>query len=143
MRGVSFKIHAGEKVSGPPPASSPWPQPGWASPRLQALSTSCLLHVTASDPPSFQTHHPETHRLLPRPAAVSVNPTHLGVPEEEASPRLPSLSLVEHLLCAGCHVNHSTDTMQFAWAPFLALPWLTLGKSLHALVSVFPSVKWE
>lgn len=30
--------------------------------------------------------------------------------------------------------------IQFAWAQFLALLWLTLGKSLHALASVFSSV---
>ena len=66
VRGVSFKIHAGEKVSGSPTTSSSWrpghrgagetsgPHQAGHHPRVQALRASCLLHVPTSGAPVFK-----------------------------------------------------------------------------------------
>lgn len=47
VRGVSFKIHAGEKVGGPP---APPPHGAPARGGAQALSTRCLLHPLIRTP---------------------------------------------------------------------------------------------
>lgn len=130
VRGVSFEIHAGEKVSAAPISSSSW-GPGHSQagcyPRVQALITAASSTSPPQGPSSSDPPHPHECNFL-KPASTTAKPTPTLLSQRRYLPVpffLLSQTLVAHLLCARQSAECSTCIIQFAWTQFLALAWGT------------------
>lgn len=111
VRGVSFKVQAGEKVSSSPRASRVWP----------GLSTNHFLCASLSETSSFRPTTFCTGLLSPPPLLAFL--AYLGVPiwGEYLSDSFLPITSVEHPHVLG-NAKHSVYTIQVAWHGFSPLP---------------------